>query len=86
MICRTTSETDDETPDTTSGCSEYLYIQMELCKRKSLKERLQDEPTKDDPERIRIYREIVSAVDYLHSSGLMHRDLKVLSLEFKNVK
>ncbi len=56
----------------------YLYIQMELCEKESLKEWLCNNPLNRDRQIVLdIFHQIVSAVDYVHDSGLMHRDLKV---------
>ena len=55
----------------------YLYIQMQLCRKASLKEWLATAHDKDVQVSLDIFAQIVSAVAYVHDSGLMHRDLKV---------
>ena len=57
----------------------YLYIQMQLCRKESLKEWLAANTlSRDRQQCLDIFDQIVVAVDYVHSSGLMHRDLKVM--------
>jgi translation initiation factor 2-alpha kinase 3 len=56
----------------------YLYIQMQLCRRESLKDWLNANTlNRNRMELLEIFDQIVSAVDYVHDCGLMHRDLKV---------
>lgn len=56
----------------------YLYIQMQLCKRESLKDWLNGNTlNRDKKELLNIFDQILCAVDYIHECGLMHRDLKV---------
>lgn len=55
----------------------YLYIQMQLCKKQSLKDwlRLNDLQTRQR-DIVSIFRQIVDGVEYCHLKGLIHRDLK----------
>jgi len=56
----------------------YLYIQMQLCQPESLKDWLNNNTlNRDKTLLIDIFHQIVSAINYVHESGLMHRDLKV---------
>lgn len=56
----------------------FLYIQMQLCQRLSLREWLKEQSSTRDPLRIlNIFQQIVDAVEYVHLQGLIHRDLKV---------
>ena len=56
-----------------------LYIQMQLCQRESLRDWLRSNTLNRDRKHVLdIFDQILSAVDYVHECGLMHRDLKVL--------
>lgn len=56
----------------------YLYIQMQLCRKQSLKDWLIENGTSIRAvESPRIFKQIVEAVEYVHLKGLIHRDLKV---------
>lgn len=63
----------------------YLYIQMQLCKKESLKDWLLARRTIDDrghDQVLEIFHQITSAVEYVHDSGLIHRDLKPSNIFF----
>ena len=56
----------------------YLYIQMQLCRRESLKDWFNENTlSRDRKQLVDIFDQILCAVDYIHGCGLMHRDLKV---------
>lgn len=58
----------------------YLYIQMQLCRKENLKDWMNSRCTIEERERsvcLHIFLQIAEAVEFLHSKGLMHRDLKV---------
>jgi translation initiation factor 2-alpha kinase 3 len=55
----------------------YLFIQMQLCRRESLKEWLRDRPVRSTDIVLQMFDQIVKAVEYVHLQGLIHRDLKV---------
>lgn len=56
----------------------YLYIQMQLCMKNSLKDWLRhnDLPARNG-KTYEIWNQITEAVHYVHLKGLIHRDLKV---------
>ena len=69
-----------------SGPKAFLYIQMQLCRKDTLKEWLKDTSNSRDTSAVKtIFGQIVDAVNHIHSSGLMHRDLKVMITK-KNIK
>lgn len=58
----------------------YLYIQMQLCRKENLKDwmtRRSLPEQRQHAECLAIFLQIADAVHFLHSKGLMHRDLKV---------
>lgn len=57
----------------------YLYIQMQLCMKQSLKDwlRLNNLQSRQD-NIVSIFKQIVDGVEYCHFKGLIHRDLKVI--------
>ncbi|XP_035719157.1 eukaryotic translation initiation factor 2-alpha kinase-like [Vespa mandarinia] len=61
----------------------FLYIQMQLCQRLSLREWLKKEMNPRDSSMIlNIFHQIVDAVEYVHLQGLIHRDLKPSNIFF----
>ncbi|XP_044257355.1 eukaryotic translation initiation factor 2-alpha kinase [Tribolium madens] len=60
----------------------FLYIQMQLCQRQSLKEWLVDNKERPVTDILQIFKQIVSAVEYVHMHGLIHRDLKPSNIFF----
>ncbi|XP_058791921.1 eukaryotic translation initiation factor 2-alpha kinase-like [Phymastichus coffea] len=66
-----------------SNTKMFLYIQMQLCQRLSLREWLKTQNSKRDILRIlNIFQQIVDAVEYVHLQGLIHRDLKPSNIFF----
>ncbi|XP_049535341.1 eukaryotic translation initiation factor 2-alpha kinase [Anopheles darlingi] len=61
----------------------YLYIQMQLCHKQSLKEWLSLNGLLVRRDKIvPIFEQIVSGVEYVHLKGLIHRDLKPSNIFF----
>nr|CAH8840814.1 unnamed protein product [Trichobilharzia regenti] len=63
----------------------YLYIQMQLCSPKSLRDWLAVHNAPESRPRVELismFRQIVDAVAYLHNHALMHRDLKPSNILF----
>ncbi|XP_011506315.1 PREDICTED: eukaryotic translation initiation factor 2-alpha kinase [Ceratosolen solmsi marchali] len=66
-----------------SNMKMFLYIQMQLCQRLSLREWLKTQNSQRDILRIlNIFQQIVDAVEYVHLQGLIHRDLKPSNIFF----
>ena len=58
----------------------YLYIQMQLCKRETLKDWMSEHTDNRNCEEVLdFFDQIVTAVEYVHKKGVLHRDLKVSS-------
>lgn len=67
--------------NTRKSAKMFLYIQMQLCQRLSLREWLKQHTSARDFSRVlNIFKQIVDAVEYVHLQGLIHRDLKVMSV------
>lgn len=56
----------------------YLYIQMQLCRKETLKDWLSTNTLSRDRNKVlHIFHQILEAVNYIHGCGMIHRDLKV---------
>jgi translation initiation factor 2-alpha kinase 4 len=57
--------------------SERLYIQMEYCEGKALREVIDKGCLQKDPDKIwTLFRQILEAIVYIHHQGIIHRDIK----------
>ncbi|KAL4641367.1 eukaryotic translation initiation factor 2-alpha kinase 3-like isoform X1 [Arapaima gigas] len=64
-----------------------LYIQMEFCEGGSLTQWFRDEgKDRTREEAVRIFKQIVEGVAYIHSQNHIHRDLKPDNILFKDKK
>ncbi|XP_063972485.1 eukaryotic translation initiation factor 2-alpha kinase-like isoform X1 [Diachasmimorpha longicaudata] len=61
----------------------FLYIQMQLCHRESLREWMKRQTQDRNPDNVEsIFQQIVDGVEYVHLHGLIHRDLKPSNIFF----
>nr|CAH0105848.1 unnamed protein product [Daphnia galeata] len=68
---------------TRSDAKMFLFIQMQLCRKESLREWLRAHVShRDTYQVIQMFNEIVRAVEYVHLQGLIHRDLKPSNIFF----
>lgn len=68
---------------------QFIYLALELCNGGTLEQYLQQHPDLSYPERQRILKQLVMAIDHIHQLGIVHRDLKpanILLDEEGNVK
>ncbi|GEQ72664.1 hypothetical protein JCM33374_g6351 [Metschnikowia sp. JCM 33374] len=61
---------------TKSQAKSVLYIQMEFCENNTLLDLIEKGLPDNANEYWRLFRQILEAVSYIHSSGFIHRDLK----------
>ncbi|XP_071506558.1 eukaryotic translation initiation factor 2-alpha kinase 3-like [Diadema antillarum] len=61
----------------------YLYIQMQLCRKETLKDWLNTNTLSRDRNKVLyIFHQILEAVNYIHGCGMIHRDLKPSNIFF----
>lgn len=54
----------------------HTYMVLELCEGGELLDRIKKKKNFREPEASEIMWKLVQAVDYMHSNGVVHRDLK----------
>lgn len=67
------SESSSDDPET---LPQYLYIKMEFCEGDTLRAVLERDNLPEAKERWRLFREILDALSYMHSKGILHKNLK----------
>lgn len=60
----------------------FLYIQMELCQKESLRDWLVQNLERKRSVVLDMFNDIICAVEYVHDNHLMHRDLKPSNIFF----
>lgn len=55
---------------------QYMYIQMELCEKSTLRDAIDSGLINDSHRKRRLFREIVEGLVHIHEQGMIHRDLK----------
>ncbi|KAJ7987354.1 hypothetical protein DPEC_G00325610 [Dallia pectoralis] len=84
--CNNTSDSYSSSCSSSSSSSDFLYIQMELCDKRTLKVWIDEWNSQRTPKRredsLHITQQIVNGVEYIHSKKLIHRDLKPVNIMF----
>lgn len=57
-----------------------LYLQMELCSSMTLEDSLKERKTVGVVGAVHILKQVLCALDWVHSHGIVHRDLKPSNL------
>jgi len=62
---------------------EYILLIMEYCNGGDLKKWMKSHNSNEE-EILKVLRQIISSIDYLHKNGVMHRDIKPENIIFHN--
>lgn len=88
--CDTTSDSYSTSHSGSDSSAKFLYIQMELCDKKTLKVWIDERNSHRDPKRREesqhTIQQILHGVVYIHSKKLIHRDLKPANIMFASDK
>ncbi|XP_054164828.1 eIF-2-alpha kinase GCN2-like [Oppia nitens] len=57
-------------------CRQYMYIQMELCEKSTLRDAIDGGLYNEGHRKRRLFREIIEGLVHIHEQGVIHRDLK----------
>jgi len=70
------SEDSESSADAPETLPQYLYVKMEFCEGDTVRAVLERESLPEAMERWRLFREILDALSYVHSKGIVHKNLK----------
>ena len=60
----------------------YIYLAMEFASNGEIFELLKKEGRRNETQARHMFRQIISAMEYLHQKRIVHRDLKVCVMVF----
>uniref|UniRef100_A0A914V728 Protein kinase domain-containing protein n=1 Tax=Plectus sambesii TaxID=2011161 RepID=A0A914V728_9BILA len=72
---------EDIAKTTEDNISRVLYIQMEFCERSTLRRTIDAQELTSSSRRVwRLFREMLEGLKYIHSRGMIHRDIKPVNI------